>query len=60
MLTIQGGVTLIASVLPSVTAVKTKVNSQFEILAIDNGQATISLIFAVKLVKVKGNFGVKT
>ena len=57
MLTIQGGVTLIASVLPSVTAVKTKVNSQFEILAIDNGQATISLICAVKLVKVKGNFG---
>ena len=43
MLTIQGGVTLIASVLPSVTAVKTKVNSQFEIFTIDNGQATISL-----------------
>ena len=43
MSTIEGGVTLIASVLPSVTAVKTKVNSQFEIFAIDNGQATISL-----------------
>ena len=43
MLTIQGGVTLIASVLPTVTAVKTKVNSQFEIFAIDKSQATISL-----------------
>ena len=43
MFTIQGGVTLIASVLPSVTAVKTKANSQFEIFTIDNGQTTISL-----------------
>ena len=56
MLTIQWGVTLIKSVLRSVTSVKTKVNSQFEIFAIDNSQATISLIFAVKLVKVKGRF----
>ena len=43
MLSIQAGVTLIASVLPSVTAVKTIVNNQFEIFALDNGQATISL-----------------
>ena len=39
---LQGGVILIASVLPSATAVKTKVNGQLEIFAIVNGQATIS------------------
>ena len=60
MLTIQADITFIASVIPSVTMVKTTVNSQFEIFGIDNGQPTISLIFAVKLVKVKGTFGAKT
>ena len=40
---LQGGVTLTASVLRSVTAVKTKVNGQIKIFAIVNGQATISL-----------------
>ena len=40
---LQGGVTLITSVLRSATAVKTKVNGQIEIFAIVNGQATISL-----------------
>ena len=40
---LQGGVTLIASVLPSVTAVKTKVNGQIKVLAIINSQTTISL-----------------
>ena len=39
----QGSVTLIASVLRSATAVKTKVNGQIEIFAVVNGQATISL-----------------
>ena len=38
----QGGVTLIAAVLRSATAVKTKVNGQIEIFAVVNGQATIS------------------
>ena len=40
---IQRGVTLVASVLQSVTAVKLKVNGQIEIFAVLNGQATISL-----------------
>ena len=40
---LQGGVTLIASVLPSATAVNTKVNNQIEILAIVNSQTTIFL-----------------
>ena len=40
---LQGGVTLIASVLWSATVVKTKVNGQIEIFALVNGQATISL-----------------
>ena len=40
---LQGGVILIASVLPSATTVKTKDNSQLEIFGIINGQATITL-----------------
>ena len=39
----QGGVTPVASVLPSATAVKIKVNGQLEIFFIVNSQATISL-----------------
>ena len=55
------GVTLTASVLPSATTVKMKVNGQLEIFAIVNGQATIFLLkLVVKLVKIKGNFGTKT
>ena len=41
--TSQGGVTPVASVLPSATAVKIKVNGQLEIFFIVNSQATISL-----------------
>ena len=53
----QGGVAPIASVLPSATAVKIKVNGQLEIFFIVNSQATVSLRYtAVKLVKVKRNF----
>ena len=44
----QGGVTLIASVLRSATAVKMKINGQLEIFAIVNGQITISLIFSAR------------
>ena len=57
---IQGDVTLITSVLRSATAVKMKVNGQIEIFTVVNGQATISLTFSIKLVKVKGNVGAKT
>ena len=39
------GVTLTVSVLPSATAVKTKINGQLEIFAIVNGQATIIISF---------------
>ena len=40
---IRGGVTPVASVLPSATGVKIKVNGQLEIFFIVNSQATISL-----------------
>ena len=39
----QGGATPVASVLPSATAVKIKVNGQLEIFFIVNSQATTSL-----------------
>ena len=53
---IQRGVTLIASVLRSATAVKTKVSSQIEIFAIVNGQATISLDIFDKIGQGQGKF----
>ena len=43
ILTEQGGGTPIHSVLRAATAVKMKVNSQFEIFSTVNSQATISL-----------------
>ena len=54
---ITKGATLIASVPPSATVVKAKVNGQLQIFAIINGHT--SLIFSVKLVKVKGNVSAK-
>ena len=52
----QGGVTVIASELRSATAVKTKVNSQLEIFAIVNGQATTFFDICGKIGQGQGKF----
>ena len=57
---LQGGGIPIYSVLRSSSLIKIKVNSQLEIFSIVNGQATISLMYTVKMVKVKRNFSDKT